>query len=94
MLLVATNTLPAQLVARLLNLAVVADEEFVDQHRVAVLLRRTRESLPVGRPHVTGVDRELYLVLPLHARRLADHLWVQLAPGRGAQLVALARHIE
>jgi hypothetical protein len=47
-LLVAALPLLAQLVARLLDLAVVADEELVDEHRLRVLLGDAGEALPEG----------------------------------------------
>mmetsp|Transcript_41060 Transcript_41060/g.133086 ORF Transcript_41060/g.133086 Transcript_41060/m.133086 type:complete len:378 (+) Transcript_41060:197-1330(+) len=92
-LLVAARRVQLHLLARLPDLAVIADEELVHKHLARRLLGHRRQALAVHGAHVARVHRNLELVLPAHLAARLDQLRVEHGPRRRAQLVRLARKV-
>ena len=90
----AARPVAADLLARLTDLAVVADEELVDEHRLGVLGGHLSQPLSEWASDVARVHREPNLVCPRHPRALRQHLRVQHRPRRRAQLVIAPWHEE
>ena len=91
MLLESTLVMDAKLLARLPDLAVVADEELVDEDLTGGLLGDPGEDLAIRRTHVARVHCQFNLCLPWHGTARLDQLGVKLAPRRCAQLVRPTR---